>query len=162
MNKLTYIKALLDKYFEGNTSLEEENQLKRYFQQTDIAEELEVFRPLFGLLVIEKEKGLSDAFDEKVVEKVIKTQKKTKIKRLYYWGTAVAASCLLAVTTWTLYPKIDAEPTSEQLWAKYEIKDPNEAIKITRDALRTVSVQLNRGAAKAADEVELLKQLFNQ
>ena len=41
------IRQLLDRYFEGKTTLEEEIQLRRAFQQEELPEDLLPFRPLF-------------------------------------------------------------------------------------------------------------------
>lgn len=42
------IKDLIDKYFSGETSLEEEKQLQSFFQQEDISPELETYRDQFS------------------------------------------------------------------------------------------------------------------
>ncbi len=44
------IKALLEKYWACNTSIDEELQLRSYFSQSDIAPELTVYTSLFSLL----------------------------------------------------------------------------------------------------------------
>ena len=41
------IKGILDRYWEGETSLKEEQLLKTYFNSNQVAKELESFRPLF-------------------------------------------------------------------------------------------------------------------
>ncbi|GHT39534.1 hypothetical protein AGMMS49965_05820 [Bacteroidia bacterium] len=41
------IAALLDKYFEGLTSLQEEKTLRDYFRQENISEEFRVYQPIF-------------------------------------------------------------------------------------------------------------------
>ncbi|MDP4291546.1 MAG: hypothetical protein Q8908_10745 [Bacteroidota bacterium] len=53
MNK-KHIQDLLDKYFEGETSLEEEQELKRFFQKTEILpEEWKAYKHLFAYFVTE-------------------------------------------------------------------------------------------------------------
>jgi tRNA G46 methylase TrmB len=47
MKRQTDIKALLEKYFEGLTSLEEEQALREYFQGEKIDPELKIYQPLF-------------------------------------------------------------------------------------------------------------------
>lgn len=51
------IEKLIKKYFEGNTSLEEEKKLKSFFTQDSIPQELERYRQYFNLL--DKEKSVS-------------------------------------------------------------------------------------------------------
>jgi hypothetical protein len=41
------IEKLIEKYFEGLTSLKEEDLLRRYFQGKNIREEWEIYRPMF-------------------------------------------------------------------------------------------------------------------
>ena len=45
MNK---IETILEKYFEGKTSLKEEKLLRKYFLQNDIPEHLWVYKPIFN------------------------------------------------------------------------------------------------------------------
>lgn len=51
------IEKLIKKYFEGNTSLEEEKKLKSFFAQDTVPRELEKYRHYFDLL--NKEKSVS-------------------------------------------------------------------------------------------------------
>jgi hypothetical protein len=46
----TDIRHLLDKYFEGNSSTEEEQMLRRYFAQDNLPEELQAYTALFRFL----------------------------------------------------------------------------------------------------------------
>ena len=49
------IKILIEKYFEGLTSLDEEQQLRDYFRQENVPQELEMYKPLFQYFVSERE-----------------------------------------------------------------------------------------------------------
>ena len=42
------IEELIDRYFEGQTSCDEERELRRFFTQENIPESLQVYRPLFA------------------------------------------------------------------------------------------------------------------
>ena len=44
------IEELIDRYFEGQTSCNEERELRRFFTQENIPESLQVYRPLFACL----------------------------------------------------------------------------------------------------------------
>ena len=48
------IDELLDKYFEGGTSCEEEREIRRFFAQEEIPGHLEMYRPLFTYLAQER------------------------------------------------------------------------------------------------------------
>jgi hypothetical protein len=82
MKKVEYIKQLLEKYFEGETSHSDELELRRYFATTkELPEEWAAYKPLFGY--IDEESG--------AVKPV------RHIRRLYlrYIWTAAAACILL-------------------------------------------------------------------
>ncbi len=53
--KTNNIKQLLDKYFEGLTSLQEEQTLRNYFRQDNIDESLLEFKPMFDFFNEERE-----------------------------------------------------------------------------------------------------------
>ena len=49
------INSILEKYFEGKTSLKEEELLRKYFRQDDIPENLKQYKPLFNFFFEERE-----------------------------------------------------------------------------------------------------------
>lgn len=78
------IEDLLNKYFEGETSAEEESTLRRFFSEGDVPEELVAYRPLFGY------------FDQEITKSEIKKVIPLRnIKRRLYWFSG-AAACLLS------------------------------------------------------------------
>jgi len=54
MKSLNKIKLLLEKYFEGNTSLREEQNLRDYFSSNSVDSELIGYAPLFQYFEIER------------------------------------------------------------------------------------------------------------
>ena len=59
-----YIEQLLERYWQGGTTLQEEAILRAFFCQPDIPEHLRKYQPLFAL---EKEEPLGDDFDERIL-----------------------------------------------------------------------------------------------
>ena len=45
--ELHKIESLLEKYFQGETSIAEENQLRDYFSSEDVAQHLQQYQPMF-------------------------------------------------------------------------------------------------------------------
>lgn len=162
MDKSTNIKALLDLYFEGQTTLEQEETLRIYFQQADISPELEVYRPLFQLFVLEKESTLDERFDQDVLHKINRTQRQGRIIKLKRWSVAVAACLLITIGSWAILNHNQQNHTAKNRWAQYEPQNVEEAVKMTKAAFTKASIGLNLGAQKAATEVELLKQILNK
>jgi hypothetical protein len=54
MKKYEEIKGLLDKYFEGNTSLQEEQDLRNYFSSKTVDKDLSKYAPLFQYFKTER------------------------------------------------------------------------------------------------------------
>ena len=90
----TDIHSLLDKYFEGKTSGEEEQILRRYFAQDNLPEELEEFAPIFNFFG--NEALAATAINEANRETVRNAKPKSRLGNL--WAiAALAASVLIAV-----------------------------------------------------------------
>ena len=63
-----YIEQLLDRYFEAETSLEEEQILRTFFSQEKIPAELEPWRALF---TAESDQTLGDDFDARILDMTV-------------------------------------------------------------------------------------------
>jgi len=62
-----YINQLLERYWRGETTLEEEDILRAFFSQEDIPAELRRYKPLFSYEATEAKRDvLGDEFDEKL------------------------------------------------------------------------------------------------
>ena len=82
------IDKILEKYFEGKTSLEEENLLRNYFHQRDIAERHKAYAPMFNFFSEERQE--------------VATGKRERRTSLYTW-MAIAASIVLLIGVRTFY-----------------------------------------------------------
>jgi len=136
----TTAKTLLDRYFLGETSLEEEQQLRAYFRDGDIHPELAAYPPLFSYW-----EQASEIVAPKVQRPAI--QRRLPVR----WLSAAAAAVVLmfSINTW-FDPPTDVTastiPEAQPIdWSKYEVTDPEEAYRILRGALKTASSEINRG-----------------
>lgn len=94
-----HIAALLDKYWEGETSIAEEQQLKQYFQAGNIDPRLHAFAPLFKAIAIEK----AIAFQGNVPMQV-------RSRNLAWRNWTAAASVALILTAggwWILHKPVE-------------------------------------------------------
>lgn len=91
-----YIEQLLERYWNCETSLEEEAILRMFFSQDDIPAELLRYKDLFGYAQEEKERcTLGDDFDERILEqteglKLVKAKTISPARRLMQLFKAAA------------------------------------------------------------------------
>ncbi len=124
------IEVLLEKYFEGETSIAEENELKDYFSSSNVAEHLEQYRPLFGYFV--------EAKEQKLTNNVILTSKKRKVAWL---SIAASIVMMMGIGTYT-YFNVNTVKENQEL-GTYD--DPEEALVATQKALAMLSDNVNVG-----------------
>lgn len=149
------IKALLEKYFDGNTSLEEEKTLKNYFKQDQIAPDLEAYKGLFGYFTTEQKVQLSPGFDARLKEKIHPPLQHKGIRTLQFsWMRVAAAVLLLVAVFFTARQWQQTIPQHTTVdWSKYESENPEDAYEATMAALALVSKKMKTG------EKETLKGL---
>lgn len=104
MNKVSDIQALLDRYWEGETSLEEERLLKSYFNSGNVDEHLLRIAPLFQALQREQSVQMTTS---KVVE--------IRAHRFSWHGWAAAASVALLITAGFWWWSKSQHPAVEQI-----------------------------------------------
>ena len=150
--------SLIEDYFEGETSLEDEKMLHQYFQGEVSSQHLK-YKDLFGLFLEERKPRLSTDFNHKLEEKlsdgkVIEmkpAEEKGKVRRMTPTLWRAAAMIALAVgALWMLdFPKtgtdIPVASASTIDWSQYEPKNPQEALEKTKAALALVSRKMKEG-----------------
>ena len=75
-----YIEQLLERYWEGETTLQEEAILRAFFSQDDIPANLMRYKSLFDCGL--QEETLSDDFDARILEQIGSDEPKAKIVTL--------------------------------------------------------------------------------
>ena len=138
---------LLDKYFDGQTSLEEENRLICYFRQDDIAEEHKPYTLIFRFLAEERQLLSTDLPEEK----------KGKIKPVLFRAISIAACFIAVIATGTLIWLKSFDPVIEQslvyidgkrvvneeLFLEQALNSINQAVDIDSEILNTQIDMLN-------------------
>lgn len=124
------VKELLDKYFEGLTSTEEERQLRRLFIEGNVPEELIVYRSLFICLDEESRKC-----------KPVKLVGARRFRMRYVWST-IAASVLIVlgiagynsfIRQDTNYVIINGEKYNDCRIAKQQAKEALDAVSFSKE-----------------------------
>ncbi|MFT4762900.1 MAG: hypothetical protein ACI9XO_003940 [Paraglaciecola sp.] len=152
---------LLDKYFAGETTLQEETVLREYFNGNQVEKAHLKFKPLFQYFEKEQAEGLENNFDKKVVAKIGRKGKVLKMRSLRNRVLRIAAVFLILVSAWLVMKNtiLSPEKTMEQRWAQHEIKDPEKAFEATKAALLFASMKFNRGTRKAAGGVVKIQKV---
>lgn len=118
------IETLLNKYFEGETTCEEERKLRRFFAEGLVPEHLEVYRPMFAFFEAAQDElpEISGPCNAAEMPELAIFEKKTKTVRQYltYSLGAAAAALLLLLGISGIYRHLSPAP------ANYVIIDGKE------------------------------------
>lgn len=136
--ELAKIEALVEQYFEGQTSLEEEQLLETYFAGDQVAPHLAPYAKLFTGFA-----GLRMEAADKVVDLQVPQAKKTNI-----WRYAIAALVVVAISIGYFMNTSGQDLTQEQMAAL-------EAFEEAKKALQMISGNLNDGIEGMAHLNEL-------
>lgn len=128
---LDRIEILIEKYFEGETSIAEEKELKAYFSSSDVAQHLEQYKPVFGYFSQAKQEQFTAS---------IPLKSGRKQKRLAWLSVAASVVVMLGIGFFAY--QNTSEPTKENLGV---IDDPEIAFKETQKALALISKHVNTG-----------------
>lgn len=137
------IEELLEKYFEGETSDAEENQLKDYFSQVEIPDKFKIYKKLFNFYASERKVKINNKkFDQKLIEKIT-FQKQSRNNRNFYKIIAVAASLILIFGSYLYF-----KPNTPKQEKKKIVLTSNQkfAINKTIEVLEKVSQIMNRAS----------------
>ncbi len=149
------IDDLLRKYWDCETSLEEEEQLRSYFQQGNIAERHQEAASFFRYLAVNKKKSIGDErFDEKVIRSVGKN-KDPRIVQLVYNSMRIAAG--IAVLVVAVYFVRKEIRSSDPVAVEDTFNDPQLAFEETKKALRIISKGFTQ-AENQARKINLLNE----
>ena len=138
------IDSLLNKYFKGETSLEEERMLSAYFNQENLPENLKEMAPIFtyiedervALEALEEIKGVSPAPTPTI-------KRKPMLGRSLYIS-AVAAASIIALFFLFSPGKSDSNGSESYAWINGKrITDKEEVIMFAEKSLENVSSNEN-------------------
>ena len=117
-----YIEHLLDRYFEAETSLEEEQILRAFFSQENIPAEMEQWRALF---TSDNDILLGDDFDARIMEAIeeqpaVKAREVSLTQRLMPLFKAVAVVAIIITIGSALQAPWDKSWNNPQDYAKFQ------------------------------------------
>lgn len=136
------LEILLDEYFEGNTTLQGEQQIREFFRtNSDLPAKLVEIKEMFDFFQSESEKQVNFQITPIFNEQSLK---KTNFKNILYLFSGIAASIVLLISILTysdnpeeqkVYAYINGKPIMNEQVAKMEAKR----------ALLLVSSNFNQG-----------------
>ena len=151
------IENLVSKYWNCETSVEEEIFLRNFFTQGNVPDELEKYSTLFRCQKEEHSISLSDDFDKKILSIIATTSNKKrslfpKILRV----AAIGLLCLMVGGT-TAYLLTQEEKVNYS----DTYTDPEDAFKVIQSAVFAVSVNLQEGQKESMEAIANL-DIFNE
>jgi len=158
MESIAEIRKLLDRFYLGETTLEEEQFLQEYFSSASVPEELMPDRDLFRSLEPSGNKiPVPSGLNQKILDVI--DQQETKVVRTrrisIFSLSGLAAGLLVVIALYVGYFR-DGQSgllASQEMTDTYE--DPQDAYSEAKRALAYVSAKLNAGTS----ELELVKQV---
>lgn len=138
----TDIYRLIDNYFEGKTSAEEEKILRDYFAQDDLPEELKEYAPIFNFF--NDEADALAVLNEIRNENNGKTSRQNKTPLRKLWTIAAVAACLL-ITVLLIIPNTRPSALVESyVWVDGKrITDPIIVQKYAESSFANVQTENN-------------------
>ena len=114
-----YIKNLIDRYFECETTPSEERMLRAFFSGNDVPEDLAKFKPLFDTFASESQETLSVSFKNRLLGKAGVAPVVEARPRVFSWRialrplyNAVAAVAIVMLVGHLAQISFGNEPTS--------------------------------------------------
>lgn len=168
MKNITEIKKLVEAFYQGNTSQDDEDFLKSYFQSTEIPNELLQDKMLYLAITAAHEpmkipegleSRLASFIDDKEIEdtskKILKPSHKSK--KLYIKiGSWAASVCLLITIGLFILDQRNTDSIASTNISKLSRQDQLKLVKAQK-AIELVSTQFNKGIDKVKDVSDNIK-----
>ena len=158
MESLKDIRKLLDRFYAGETTLEEERILQDYFSRANVPEELLPERDLFRSLEPAGNRvAVPENLNRNILGKIDQLEKKEiRTRRISIYAlSGLAAGLLIVIALYTGYFKSGPSNriASQELTDTYD--NPADAYKEAKKTLAYVSSKLNTGTS----ELEYVKKV---
>ncbi|MEI6684349.1 MAG: hypothetical protein WCO44_17115 [Bacteroidota bacterium] len=164
------IEVLLAKFYEGETSLQEEKMLREYFRGGAVAPNLKSHQPMFAFFEDERKQAIGDAGFEKKISEQLTDATATALpvfvplnRRVVYYYTAIAATFLLLIGVSLQYQfeffKMN-KPRHNSLEQELAYHNASEALLILSSNFNTGLKQVSR--LSMVDKAMKNVQIFNK
>lgn len=135
------IKDLLQKYFEGLTTQNDEELIESYFRSGNIDPELQEYKSFFDGLNELSGNGRNPKLESEIMDFILESEHREKAKYRWLWQTVtgVAASIIIVLGGFLYY--------QQQKTFDDTFKNPDEAYAYAQKTLGYVSGKYNKGLA---------------
>jgi len=145
------VKYLLQRYFNGESTTEDERRLEAYFQSGEVAEEVAEYAEFFG--GISELANVDDSsIEEDVMDYILENehQEKTRFRKLWINVTGIAASVIIVLGGFLIFQE-QRKPYNDTF------DDPVEAYAYAEQTLQFVSGKYSKGLAQLS-KFEMLRK----
>lgn len=147
---------LLEKYWKCETSLEEEQQLRTYFQSGEIPQGKKAHAELFRYFELEKGKSLENNFENNVTKKLGERHRGKIVSMANFGNIARIAAGIMVVVAATFFIREEIRKSyPKELQDTYS--DPKMAFEETKRALEMISNSFGV-AKKEASKIQMLNE----
>lgn len=150
------LQGLIDKFYAGETTEQEELKLKTLLEQEDLPQEFYADRAYFLVMQEASEEVLDDSFEDKLFAKFEQNRPAKSKKFWNYTISGVAAAMLIFLAVW--FGTDLLRPS--QVYGT--IEDPHLAFTETKRVLDEVSKKLNKGIQPVKKTVDKLETNINK
>ena len=155
------INELLEKYWEGESSLEQERVLREYFASDKVAEEHLQYAPLFSFFAVERESKIDISLEKALKEsEETKVGKQRTIFRMPRYIFSVAASIALLICSVFIINDFNEINDISYVTVQGQVEDleSEEALQMAEEALLFLSGKLNKSSNKVKDNLRATKK----
>ena len=151
-----YIEQLLERYWQCETSLEEESELRSFFSEEEVPAHLLRYKDLFVYQAVQQEAGLGEDFDERILAQVeapvVKAKRLTMVGRFMPLFKAAAVIALILSLGNVEQHTFFADEALDYNYDAYKdtYDDPEVAYKQVSSDLMIVSEGIN----KSQDQID--------
>lgn len=143
------LEELVKKYWDCETSLEEEQQLREYFREEHIPESLRETAALFRYFDEQKTKTVEPQFDEMVVTRIKETPKKREGKVVKWVAASLRIAAGVVVLLAAIYFVRQELREDQAVAVEDTFDDPQQAFEETKKALLMISKGFGRAEQQA-------------
>lgn len=152
MMELKEIQELLQTYFKGESSREDEQRLEAYFQSGKVAKEVQEYAEFFGGISELADVTDDSNIEDEVMDFILETEhrEKTKYRSMWKMVTGIAASVIIVLGSFLVYQ--DQQKPFDDTF-----KNPEEAHAYATQTLSFMSGKYSKGLAQLSNFEKLRK-----